>query len=165
MLAARSTRLATAAAVAALALAACGETTRIQPSSHATARPVGSVKPTVFPSPTKSVAPSPTASATASATASPTGGGGGGGNAVAATAANTFDPKTLAVKVGTKVTWTAQGYHTVTSGENGTADPSGPMNAPGGFTTYSVTFSKAGTYKYFCVPHVSLGMTGEIVVS
>jgi plastocyanin len=164
MLAARSTRLATAALVAAFALSACGETTRIKPSAHATARPVGSVKPTVFPSPTKSVAPSPTASGTVAPTASPTGGG-GGGNEVKATAANKFDPASLKVKVGTKVTWTAQGYHTVTSGENGTADPAGPMKGQGGFKTYSVTFDKAGTFKYFCVPHVSLGMTGEIVVS
>jgi len=164
MLAARSTRLASVAFVAVLALTACGEKTRSQPSSHATPRPVGSVQPTVFPSPTKSVAPSPSESAAASATASPTKAG-GGGNAVTATAANKFDPASLKVKVGTKVTWTAQGYHTVTSGDGGKADPAGPMNATGGFTTYSVTFDKAGTYKYFCVPHQTLGMEGEIVVS
>jgi plastocyanin len=29
---------------------------------------------------------------------------------------------------------------------------------------FNFTFSKAGVYKLFCIPHESLGMVGEIVV-
>ena len=162
MLAERTFRLVIAVA-AATALSACGETTRIEPSAHATARNVGSVAPTVFPAPTKSAAPSPTETAAPTATSSPK--GGGGGNTVTATATNKFDPQKLTVKVGTEVTWTAQGFHTVTSGEPGKKDASGPMQGAGGFVTYKVTFDKAGTYPYYCEPHATLGMVGEIVVT
>ena len=160
----RPLRLA-AALVAALALTACGETSRLVPSDKATPVAVGSVPPTVYPSPTKAV-PTPTGSATGAptATASPT--SGRSGNEVLATATNTFDPVSLKVKKGTKVTWTATGFHTVTSGTaQGGADPAGPMKSPMGFKTYSVTFDKAGTFKYYCQPHASIGMEGEIVVS
>ena len=167
MLADRPLRLAAvlvAVLVAALALTACGEKQRIVPSDKATARAVASVPATVYPSPTKA-APTETPGATASATASPTSGGtAGGGDKVLASAANKFEPASLKVKVGTTVTWTAQGYHTVTSGTPEAADPNGPMKGPGGFQTYSVKFTKAGTYKYYCDPHKTVGMVGEIVV-
>lgn len=166
MLAHRPLRLATVL-VAALALTACGEPRqRTLPSDKATPVDVASVPATVYPSPTKAV-PSPTAaSPTGSASASPTKGGGGGGNAVLATATNKFDPVSLKVKKGTKVTWTAEGFHTVTSGTaQGGPDAAGPMKSPMGFKTYSVTFAKAGTFKYYCQPHATLGMEGEVVVS
>ncbi|HVF03385.1 MAG TPA: plastocyanin/azurin family copper-binding protein [Frankiaceae bacterium] len=168
MLAHRPLRLATVLVVAALALTACGEPRqRTLPSDKATPVAVGSVPATVYPSPTKAV-PSPTAASptgSASASASPTGGG-GGGNEVLATATNKFDPVSLKVKKGTKVTWTAEGFHTVTSGtaKDG-PDAAGPMKSPSGFKTYSVTFAKAGTFKYYCQPHATLGMEGEVVVS
>ena len=166
MLADRPLRLA-AALAAAVALTACGDNARILPSDHATPRAVGSVPPTVFPAPTTPAVASPTASETgASPTASATGGGGGGGTAVKATATNKFDPPSLKVKVGAKVTWTAEGFHTVTSGTaQGGPDPSGPMKSDMGFKTYTVTFEKAGTFKYYCQPHATVGMEGEIVVS
>jgi plastocyanin len=162
----RASRPFALAVTALLALTACGETHRIQPSSHATPRPVESVPATVFPSPTKPAEPSPTATGSVAPTATATKGGGGGGNEVKATATNKFEPATLKVKKGTKVTWTAEGFHTVTSGTaKGGPDPSGPMNSEIGFKTYSVTFDKAGTFAYFCQPHASLGMEGEIVVT
>ena len=156
-------RLRTAAALTAvLALSACGETKRIVPSSHATPRAVPSVPATVFPAPTKSVAPSPTetgASPTATGPAEDP-------NTVLASAGNTFAPATMTVKAGTEVTWTAEGFHTVNSGTPADGvDAAGPMQSPQGFATYSVTFDKAGTYKYFCQPHASLNMVGEIVVT
>ena len=161
----RTSRLAVAL-TAVLALAACGNTTRLQPTAHATPRVPPSVAPTVNPAPTTSAPASPSGepSVTASASASPTGGSTGSGNAVKTdSTVNKFVPQTLNVKVGTKVTWTAdQPFHSVTSG---TPDKQGgPLNAPIGFTTYSYTFTKAGTYQYFCQPHASLGMVGEIVV-
>jgi len=166
MLADRTVRLA-AAVAASLALVACGETTRIKPTAHATPRDVATVPPTVYPAPTTAAA-EPSASESASASASATSSSAPAGPNGVRTDTNTskFVPGTLKVKVGTKVTWTAdQAVHSVTSGEDGKEDKSGPMHGPIGFTTYSVTFTKAGTYKYFCIPHASLGMVGEIVVS
>ena len=164
MLAHRPLRLA-AVLVAALALTACGEKQRLVPTDKATPRAVGSVPATVYPSPTKAV-PSATASGTTAPTASATPTKAGGGNEVLATAANKFEPASLKVKKGTKVTWTATGFHTVTSGTaTGGPDAAGPMKSPMGFETYSVTFTKAGTFKYYCQPHADLGMEGEVVVS
>jgi plastocyanin len=167
MLADRTVRLA-AAVAASLALVACGETTRIKPTAHATPRDVPTVPATVFPAPTTTAPAEPSESA--SAQPSPSAGGSSaatGGNEVKTdSTANKFLPATLTVKAGTKVTWTAdQPYHSVTSGEPGKPDAKGPMQGKIGFTTYAVTFAKAGTYKYFCEPHASLGMTGEIVVT
>jgi plastocyanin len=164
MLRDRPLRLA-AALAAVLALSACADTERIKPSSHATPVPVPTVKLTVNPAPTTPPAPSESGSAAPSGSASATGGSKAGGNEVKALITNTFDPPSLKVKKGTKVTWTAEGAHSVTSGTDGKEDPKGPMKGPIGFTSYSVTFDKAGTFPYFCIPHVSLGMVGEVVVS
>ncbi|MDQ1711237.1 MAG: hypothetical protein QOE45_687 [Frankiaceae bacterium] len=88
---------------------------------------------------------------------------------VAATGAFKFDPATITVAVGGKVTWTntGGGYHTVTGGTAGTPDSSSPIGdhqlAATGATAV-VTFTKAGTYQYYCQPHQTLGMTGEVVV-
>lgn len=165
MLAARTTRLAVALALP-FVLTACADKTRVVPTDHATPRAVESIQPTVFPAPT-TAAPTTEAPTVAPTTGAPTTKptGGGGGNAVSAAGVK-FEPASLAVKVGTKVTWTsAPGeFHSVDSGEPGSPS-GGPLKAPMGFTTYSYTFDKAGTYKYFCTPHASLGMTGEVVVS
>lgn len=79
-----------------------------------------------------------------------------------------FDPVDITVAAGTKVTWTntGGGYHTVTGGD-GVKDPSSPMQgviaAQG--DTYSATFPTAGTFKYYCEPHLSLGMVGTVTVT
>ena len=87
---------------------------------------------------------------------------------VLATATNKFEPATLEVPAGTTVTWKNEGgFHTVTGGES-SADPASPIgdNAlPAAGATVEVTFDKPGTYPYFCQPHVSQGMKGEIVVT
>jgi plastocyanin len=148
-------------------LAACGTPSRLTANAeHATRRPHESVHPTVFPSRTPSPPPAATGG-TAAPTQAPTSAPPADPNAVAATVANRFEPNTTTVKVGTTVTWSNHpgGYHTVTGGEpakpdmslmNGTLSDASP--------TYAVTFTKAGTYTYFCQPHASVGMTGEIVV-
>jgi plastocyanin len=86
--------------------------------------------------------------------------------AVEATAANQFSPKTLTVAVGATVTWSnpSSGFHTVTGGTPAAKDTS-KINAPLSFKTFKATFEKAGTYPYFCEPHASSGMTGEIIVT
>ncbi|HEX8003997.1 MAG TPA: plastocyanin/azurin family copper-binding protein [Mycobacteriales bacterium] len=161
-------RLVVAAVALPLVLTACAEKDRVVPTDHATPIAVPSVPATVFPKPS-SLAPTTEAptSAPASSAAAITGAPAGGGDTVLAKG-TAFAPAKLEVKVGTKVTWnSAPGeFHSVDSGTPDTgADAAGPLKAPVGFTTYSYTFSKAGTFKYFCQPHASLGMAGEIVVS
>jgi plastocyanin len=77
-----------------------------------------------------------------------------------------FSPSTLQVSTGTTVTWknTTSVVHTVTSGTGGNHDglfDSGNMQAGAEF---SFTFSEAGTFPYYCIPHLNSGMTGTIVV-
>jgi plastocyanin len=70
----------------------------------------------------------------------------------------TFEPKELAVKVGTTVTWTNRDDipHTVVCAgkfRSKTMDTDG---------TFSFTFAAAGEYKYFCSLHPH--MTGVVKV-
>jgi plastocyanin len=165
MLAARPARLAVAL-VASFALSACGGgSDRIVPNAaKATPVDVPSVPATVYPAPTTNAPSAPASSGAATASATPSK---AAGNTVIATSANKFEPGTLTVKKGTKVTWTAEGFHSANSGDGAKAavDAKGPIQAPMGFKTYSVTFDKPGTYPYFCQPHATLGMVGEIVVT
>jgi plastocyanin len=71
-----------------------------------------------------------------------------------------FTPKTLTITKGSKVTWKwVNGSHTVTF-VKGSYDKSLNKANP----TRSRIFKNAGTYKYYCKFHRSLGMTGKIVV-
>jgi plastocyanin len=95
---------------------------------------------------------------------------------VGPTGAHAFLPVTLTIPVGTTVQWLwSSAGHTVTSGVDGTPDgkfcsPTGtpscanaPTSAAG--ATFEVTFTKAGTFPYYCAPHVSDGMKGTIIVT
>jgi plastocyanin len=161
------TTLLAVALTALVALTACGKNDRLKPTAKATARVVPTVAGTVNPAPSPSATASAAESESAAPSASASATGGGGGNNVRATVANKFEPATLTVKKGTKVTWTADPgtFHSAQSGTPPTIDQAGPIHHAIGFTTFSVTFTKPGTYKYFCEPHASLGMTGEIVVT
>jgi plastocyanin len=81
---------------------------------------------------------------------------------VQALIANLTFPDTIAVKPGTTITWTNKDSfaHTVTAnpGQSETFD-SKNLNAAG---TFSVTFTKAGTFSYHCNIHPT--MTGKVVV-
>ena len=76
-----------------------------------------------------------------------------------------FNPSSITVSAGTKITWTNKdGYdHTVTSGTpaqtTGLFD-SGNISAGG---TFSFTFNTKGTYQYFCRIHSSM-MQGTVTV-
>jgi plastocyanin len=170
MLRDRSSRLA-AVLVASFALVACGQEARIKPTAVATPVGVPSVPATVFPKPTTAAPTAPasgsaTAAPTGSATASPTGGGGGGGGVeVKGTMTNKFEPETVTIKAGEKVTWVAEGFHSANSGKAPNVDPKGPIQSEMGFKTYTVTFKEKGTFEYFCQPHATLGMVGKIVVT
>jgi plastocyanin len=151
---------------AALALAACGTNSRLTPTTKATPRPVPTIAATVNPAPSPSATEAESESAAPSATASATTPA-GKPNSVQATVANKFVPASLAVKKGTVVTWTADPgtFHSAQSGTPPTIDQKGPIHHAIGFTTFTVKFDKPGTYRYFCEPHASLGMVGEIVVT
>src|SRR6266536_467896 len=75
-----------------------------------------------------------------------------------------FDAEAVHVPVGTKVEWSNEGRnpHTVTA-DDGSFD-SGNLAAG---ATYSITFTRAGAYPYFCKYHGSaggIGMAGVILV-
>lgn len=75
-----------------------------------------------------------------------------------------FEPPNLTVKAGATVRWVSDdSFHTVT--------PEDPAQ-PGGWERAGVfqgeafehTFRVAGTFRYFCEPHVDSGMVGTITV-
>jgi plastocyanin len=144
----------------------CGDIERQQPNQEV-AKPVALDKPTptIYPGPTS---PPPTTAAPTSA--APTGSGSaskppaGGGTEVKDTPDNKFDPPSLEIKAGDTVTWTLAGFHSVTGGAPGAPDNASPMKGEPGVKSYKVKFDKPGTYPYYCIPHETLGMTGEIVV-
>ncbi len=80
---------------------------------------------------------------------------------------STFDPEVLEIVAGDTVEWqNSTDYHNV----NGTTEayPSNPEsfgNDPGINWTFQHVFSVAGTYDYHCDPHLSIGMTGQVIVS
>src|SRR5579883_1778903 len=128
-----------------LTLAACGGSV---PAASA---------PPATPTATPTTAPAPTPTPTTAPAATPTTASSSSGNSISI-ANFAFSPSSLTVKAGTKVTWTNNDSvtHTVTEG-NG-AFNSGDL-APG--SSFSFTFSKAGTYSYHCSIHPS--MTATIV--
>jgi plastocyanin len=71
-----------------------------------------------------------------------------------------FTPKTITIQKGQKVTWHwVNGSHSVTF-VKGSFDKTLNKANP----TRSRTFKNAGTFKYYCRFHRSLGMTGKVVV-
>jgi len=75
-----------------------------------------------------------------------------------------FAPSTLTIPVGTTVMWRMLGQqeHDVWA-----LDAAGSFHSPtmGPGSTYTYTFTKAGTFKYTCVPHGGDGMYGEVIVT
>ncbi len=72
-----------------------------------------------------------------------------------------FGPATLTVSAGSAVTWTNRDDipHTVVSSDDPKAFKSKVLDTD---EKFSFTFSKAGTYSYFCSIHPK--MTGKVVV-
>jgi plastocyanin len=71
-----------------------------------------------------------------------------------------FKPKAITIQKGQSVTWKwVNGSHTVTF-VKGTYDKSLNRANP----TRKRTFKRAGTFKYYCRFHRTLGMTGKVVV-
>jgi plastocyanin len=124
-------------------LAACGGTTTTTTASTPTTAPTTAPTPTPTTAPTTAPTPTPTTAPTST------------GNSVSI-ANFAFSPVSLTVKVGTKITWTNNDTvsHTVTADKG--AFNSGPL-APG--STFSFTFTTAGTYSYHCNIHPSMMAT------
>lgn len=87
-----------------------------------------------------------------------------------------FVPGKVTIKVGQTVEWNnnAATLHTVTAKPDAAINkadvslPAGAQPFDSGFMppgqSFSYTFTVPGTYRYFCIPHESLGMVGEVVV-
>ena len=75
-----------------------------------------------------------------------------------------FRPTSTEVKAGTRVTWTNADpiTHTITSGTPEKRDGQFNSPLPGKGTSFGFTFTRAGTYEYFCDRHQH--MRGEIRV-
>ena len=95
---------------------------------------------------------------------------------------NRFVPASITIHVGDVVTWTnvsgahnvvfwpdsiPAGTQTILQGKMGATMGRlmGPMFAAPN-ATYTISFAglKAGTYKYYCLPHLALGMRAQVVV-
>lgn len=94
-----------------------------------------------------------------------------------------FDPVTLTIKVGDAVRWTvvsgpphnvtfwADSIPTGASSQLQTDMPQtmSPLTGPllnAANQTYTISFVKvpAGTYSYYCTPHLALGMRGKLII-
>lgn len=82
---------------------------------------------------------------------------------VALTSGLAFSPSTLTISAGTTVVWRngAAVFHTITP--DGHSEWSRATLSQSG-ETFSHTFNTPGTYRYYCEPHRSSGMTGVITV-
>ena len=93
---------------------------------------------------------------------------GGGPDHVVALDGVSFSPASIEVMVGDVISWEyVGGYpHTVTSGENCTADGMFDANVDSGTPvfTWTVPSDAPATIPYFCIPHCAMGMVGDIVV-
>lgn len=88
----------------------------------------------------------------------------------------TFEPATVVVEVGGSVTWSNDSDmdHTSTANKKKAADsssvelPDGASQWNSGFVkpgeSFTLTFDRPGTYRYFCIPHEKVGMVGVIEV-
>jgi plastocyanin len=73
-----------------------------------------------------------------------------------------FSPATIIVPQGDSVSWTNNGgFHDVTFEDGLFKQPPVPSTA---IWTVTRTFDTAGTFRYYCSVHQSLGMTGTVVV-
>jgi len=85
-----------------------------------------------------------------------------------------FNPPDVMINVGDTIRWTwGSGGHSVVSGTGCVPDgkfcdstdtecSTAPILLAG--ATYSHTFTAAGTFPYFCMPHCTLGMVGNVTV-
>src|SRR5438874_988841 len=74
---------------------------------------------------------------------------------------NTFDPPDITINLGDTVVWT----NTVTVQHDSVAfDGTWQSALLNRGQTFPFTFTKSGTFDYFCTPHLSIGMVGSVTV-
>ena len=88
---------------------------------------------------------------------------------VAPDSALSFSPSSVSIQAGDTVRWMwvdPHMAHSVTSGDSCASDErfNSGLHQSNTFT-FSFTFSNAGTFPYFCIPHCDDGMTGTVTVS
>jgi len=80
-----------------------------------------------------------------------------------------FEPDSLVIKRGDTVIWVNE----IEEVHNVISYPGGIPKGASGFSspiltqvgeTFSFRFDQVGTYQYHCIPHLLMGMSGEIVV-
>lgn len=82
---------------------------------------------------------------------------------VGLTGSLTFSPSSLTIPVGTTVRWRNEQaiFHTITPDGHSEWTRATVSNVG---DTFEHTFNTAGTFPYFCEPHLNQGMTGTITV-
>lgn len=77
-----------------------------------------------------------------------------------------FGPAAVRISPGTTVNfeWTSNTHNIVVQDQPEDADWSGDEEVNNEGYSYSHTFETEGVYKYYCDPHLSMGMKGAIVV-
>jgi plastocyanin len=95
------------------------------------------------------------------------GGGGGGTTHHVAAGSSVFSPDYIEVEIGDTIIWTRTGgNHTVTSGSGCSADGlfDGDINAKVMTFEWVVPADAPADIPYFCIPHCTFGMIGDIHV-
>lgn len=80
-----------------------------------------------------------------------------------------FDPSILTIAPGDTVQWVddANEEHNIITYPGGYPEGAKPIDSPyleKKGDSFSYTFTQVGTYQYHCLPHLMMGMKGEIVV-
>jgi plastocyanin len=175
-----------ALAITLAALTACGGNE--QPTDSAAMKaaasnaPAASSTPAAAPSPAASTTPAAGTAGTAAAPA-PATGATHDVQMLGDASGYRFNPASLTIKRGDAVRWTnvSGGPHNVTFWPDSIPagaqaplsanmpSPTAPLTGPlllNPNQTYTVSFANvpAGTYKYYCTPHLALGMKGTIQV-
>jgi plastocyanin len=72
-----------------------------------------------------------------------------------------FQPAKITIEAGTTVEWVNVGKHVHTVTDDNARWDSGDITTG---KKFSHRFDEKGTFKYVCVPHEEIGMTGTVVV-
>ena len=76
-----------------------------------------------------------------------------------------FDPPEVHIKANQTVRWVwVSGTHNVISGAACTPDGKFGSGTTASSTTFEHEFKSAGSFPYYCDPHCSIGMKGNVIV-
>lgn len=85
-------------------------------------------------------------------------------NHVVKASVTNYDPLVVFVQPGDSVTWTNMGGHNVETIPGMVPEGAEGFSSKLGEEGYTVTFDVEGAYVYKCLPHVSTGMVGAVIV-